>query len=111
MIDTLSAGPELTLVIGKLEEYIASNTPYEEICKRITEYLKTTGLVFMLKSLKNFANNGRVSPLVAKLVGIAGVCIVGKASDVGTLEPMHKCRGERRSLETILAHLEREGLR
>ena len=111
VIDTLSAGPELTLVIGKLEEYIASNTPYEEICEGITGYLKTTGLVFMLKSLKNFANNGRVSPLVAKLVGIAGVCIVGKASDVGTLEPVHKCRGERRSLEMIVAHLEREGLR
>jgi len=59
--------------------------------------------------LKNFANNGRVSPLVAKLVGISGICIVGKASDEGTLEPTHKCRGERRSLETIVSDLEAEG--
>lgn len=63
----------------------------------------------MLKSLKNFANNGRVSPLVAKIVGIAGICIVGKASGEGTLEPMHKCRGERRSLEKIVEHLKSEG--
>ena len=63
----------------------------------------------MLKSLKNFANNGRVSPIVAKFVGIAGICIVGKASSEGTLEPMHKCHGERRSLETLVEDLEAEG--
>lgn len=109
VIDTLSAGPELTLVIEKLEEYIEKNMPYEEICDKITAYLKKTGLVFMLKSLKNFANNGRVSPLVARIVGIAGICIVGRASDEGTLEPMHKCRGEKRSLEVLINELEAEG--
>ena len=50
------------------------------------------GLIFVLQSLKNFANNGRVSPAVAKIAGIMGICIIGKASDVGTLEPIHKCR-------------------
>ena len=111
VIDTLSAGAEISLIIEKLEELIESHMPYEEICDKITAYLQKTGLVFMLKSLKNFANNGRVSPIVAKLVGIAGICIVGKASDEGTLEPMHKCRGERRSLETLVRDLEAEGFR
>ncbi|MBQ8407368.1 MAG: DegV family protein [Clostridia bacterium] len=111
VIDTLSAGPELTLIIEKLEECIASGKTYEEICDIITDYLKRTGLVFMLKSLKTFANNGRVSPIVAKLVGIAGICIVGKASSEGTLEPKHKCRGEKNSLETLVSDLEAEGFR
>ena len=77
----------------------------------MTAYMKKTGLVFMLRSLKTFANNGRVSPIVAKLVGIAGICIVGKASDEGTLEPMHKPRGERRALETLVGSLETEGFK
>ena len=111
VIDSLSAGPELTLMIEKLAECIAAGMPFEEICDTATKYLQKTGLVFMLKSLKTFANNGRVSPLVAKLVGIAGICIVGKASAEGTLEPMHKCRGERRSLETLVTSLEAEGYR
>ena len=111
VIDTLSAGPEITLVIEKLEECIRENMPYETICEKVTSYLKKTGLVFMLKSLKTFANNGRVSPVVAKIVGIAGICIVGKASNEGTLEPMHKCRGEKRSLEAIVSHLESEGVK
>lgn len=111
VLDTLSAGPEMTLVVEKLEEYVGTDMSYEEICDRITQYLHRTGLIFMLKSLKTFANNGRVSPVVAKLVGIAGLCIVGRASDEGTLQPMHKCRGERRSLETLAAELRALGYR
>ena len=97
--------------VPSLRLCIAAGMPFEEICDTATKYLQKTGLVFMLKSLKTFANNGRVSPLVAKLVGIAGICIVGKASAEGTLEPMHKCRGERRSLETLVTSLEAEGYR
>lgn len=69
VLDSLSAGPEITLVVRKLAEYVREGMTYEEICGRITEYHKHTGLVFMLKSLKKFANNGRVSPIVAKIVG------------------------------------------
>ena len=111
VLDTLSAGPEITLAIEKIEECVAKNMPFEDIGRHVTDYMKKTGLIFMLKSLKNFANNGRVSPVVAKLVGLAGICIVGKASEQGTLEPIHKCRGEQRALETLVANLETEGFR
>lgn len=110
VLDTLSAGPEITLVVKKLAEYAKEGMEYESVCERITGYLKKTGLVFMLKSLNNFAANGRVSPLVAKIAGFAGICIVGKASDEGTLEPSHKCRGEQRSLDTLLDDLDKNGL-
>lgn len=111
VFDTLSAGPEITLIIEKIEECIGLGMSFDNICEYITAYMKKTGLVFMLKSLKTFANNGRVSPVVAKLVGIAGICIVGKASAEGTLEPMHKPRGERRALETLVNCLETEGFK
>ena len=105
VLDTLSTGPEMTLIMNKIATLIAEGREYDEICTAAQEYSKKCGLVFMLKSLKNFANNGRISPIVAKLIGIAGICIVGKASDEGTLAPLHKCRGERRSFDSILAEL------
>lgn len=111
VLDTLSAGPEITLIVKKLEEYLKNGMNYDTVCGHIKAYIKQTGLVFMLKSLNNFANNGRVSPLVARIAGFAGICIVGKASDEGTLEPTHKCRGEARSIETIIKDLSAMGLK
>ena len=111
VIDSLSAGPELTLLAEKLEELIVAGKSFEEICAYMPEYQKKTGLLFMLESLNNFAANGRVSPAVAKIAGVLGIRIVGKASDAGTLEPTDKCRGEEKSLKTILKHLKESGLK
>ena len=110
VIDSLSAGPELKLIVEKLQELIAQGLAYEDICHQIQDYTQKTGLLFMLESLKNFAANGRVSPAVAKITGLLGIRIVGKASDQGTLEPLDKCRGESKSLEKIIAHLKELGL-
>lgn len=111
VIDSLSAGPELQLMIEKIQELISSGNTYDEICDQISAYTQKTGLIFMLESLKNFAANGRVSPAVAKIVGLLGIRIVGKASDAGTLEPMDKCRGESKSLDKIIARLKEYGLK
>ena len=110
VIDSLSAGPELVLMIEKLEEFIGQGMTFEEICRGIEDYKQQTGLVFMLESLKNFAANGRVSPAVAKIAGVLGIRVVGKASNQGTLEPTNKCRGEAKSLNTLLTNLKHHGL-
>lgn len=110
VIDSLSAGPELVLIIEKLEEYIGQGMSFGDICREIEAYKQRTGLTFMLESLKNFAANGRVSPAVAKIAGVLGIRIVGKASDQGTLEPTNKCRGVEKSLASILSHLKSNGL-
>jgi len=109
VIDSLSAGPELKLLVEKLEELILSGKEYTEICKEITEYQKHTKLLFMLESLTNLANNGRVSKATAKIAGILGIRVVGKASDQGTLETLEKARGEKKGLNSILQNLKALG--
>lgn len=111
VIDSLSAGPELRLIAEKIAEMVTAGFEFEEICEKIEEYRQHTGLVFMLESLKNLANNGRVSPLVAKAAGLLGLRLVGKASEQGTLEPLEKCRGERKALATIRRILQELGVR
>ena len=109
VIDSLSAGPELRLIIEKLSEFIKAGKAFEIISKEIEEYKKNTGLLFMLESMKNLANNGRVNPLVAKAVGLLGIRVVGKASDKGTLEQLDKCRGENKALQSIVSHMKKAG--
>ena len=105
VIDSLSAGPELKLLIEKIRELILAGKEYEEICTSIKQYMEHTGLIFSLESVRNLANNGRVSHLVAGAVGILGIRILGRASAEGTLEQMYKCRGEKKALPTLLKML------
>jgi len=106
VLDSLSAGPELELIIEKLRELILSGTrTFEQIETEIRAYMKSTHLAFMLKSLTNLARNGRVSPVVAKAASVLNIHLVGRASDEGTLEPLHKCRGEKRALSAIVEEM------
>ena len=111
VIDSLSAGPELMLIVEKLRDYILEGLTFEEICVKIKAYQETTSLVFVLESLKNFAANGRVSPAVAKIAGVLGIRIVGEASPQGTLAPVSKCRGEAKSLTAMLNYMKENHLK
>ena len=109
VIDSLSAGPELVLIIEKLQELILSGCTYEDICLQIEQYKQKTGLLFALASLQNFAANGRVPMAVAKLAGVLGIRVVGKASPQGTLQPLDKARGETKSLKKLMEYLTADG--
>lgn len=109
VIDSLSAGPELKLLASKVIEMVKSSALYEDICQKVTEYQEKTHLIFCLESLKNLANNGRVSPVVAKIAGVLGIRAVGKASDVGTLEMLDKVRGEKSAVAKIFERMQELG--
>lgn len=109
VFDSLSAGPELKLIVEKIQELLEKGKEFEEICKQVLEYMKTTFLVFSLKSLTNLANNGRVSPAVAKIAGILGIQVVGIASEVGTLEQKEKARGEKKAILTVWKQIKELG--
>ncbi|MBQ3527006.1 MAG: DegV family protein [Clostridia bacterium] len=101
VIDTLSAGPELALLVKKLEELIAENLSFDEIKERICEYKNTTHLLFCLESMRNLANNGRISHATAKMAGLLGIRAIGKASLEGTLEMVSKVRGADKAVGEI----------
>ncbi|MEE1086301.1 MAG: DegV family protein [Schaedlerella sp.] len=108
ILDSLSTGPEMVLILEKYRELIAEGKGFEEVCQNIKEYHKYTNLLFSLESVDNLAKNGRVSTIVAKAVGILGIRIVGRA-EKGQLEPMHKCRGEKKALMQLIASMKELG--
>lgn len=109
VIDSLSAGPEIGLIIYKLRDMILERKDFDTISYEIMEYKKKTMLSFSLANLTNLANNGRVNPAIAKIVGFVGIRLVGRASVEGTLEPTDKSRGEKRALTTILNNMKKFG--
>lgn len=109
VIDSLSAGPELGLILNKLARWIGEGREFEQMVADIAEYMTHTHLSFSLESLTNLARNGRVNPAVAKIAGVLGIRVVGVASDVGTLEPLHKIRGEKKALEALYQDMKDRG--
>lgn len=104
VLDSYSAGPEMKLLVEKLNDLILEGKDYESICREITEYKKNhTSLVFCLESLKNLANNGRVSPAVAAITNILGIRMIGNVSKEGQLHPVYKSRGEKKALASIFS--------
>ena len=108
-LDSLSAGPELALIAEKLRELLLAGKTFEETENAIRAYMTKTRLVFSLESLNNLARNGRVNPAVARLAGVLGIRVVGVASAVGTLEQLHKPRGEKKALAGIFSNMKRLG--
>lgn len=111
VIDSLSAGPELGLILERIRSRILEGWEYERIVEDVRAYQGHTHLAFSLESLTNFARNGRVDPAVAKIAGVLGIRVVGVASEAGTLEPLHKCRGEKKALTAIFTEMKARGYR
>ena len=108
-LDSLSTGPEMVLIAEKIRELAAEGLDIDAIETKVREYMQKTHLLFSLESMDNLAKNGRVSKVAAKAAGILGIRVVGKASDVGTLQQLHKCRGEKKALQTMLEEMEAHG--
>lgn len=109
VFDSLSTGPEMRLLIEKLKEMIEENLTFEEIVEKGQDYLNHTRLFFALKSLHNFAMNGRVSKAVASAIGVLNISIFATASEEGTIQQISKCRGEKKVVKSMIEHLENAG--
>ena len=100
---------KMKVLVEKLEELIGQGKDFDAISKEIAAYQEKTGLMFSLESLKNLANNGRVSTVVAKAAGLLGIRVVGQASARGDLEMLDKCRGQKRALSAIVGRMKEFG--
>lgn len=103
VVDSLTAGPEMALMAERVREQALAGKDLEEIEADLKGY--KTELLFALESLRNFANNGRVSKAAAAAAGLLGIRAIGRASDVGTLELLSKTRGEAKTLDGVMGYL------
>ena len=60
--------------------------------------------------MTNLANNGRVSPAVAKIAGLLKIWVYGWAEE-GEIKLLGKARGEKKTLAALLRTLEEKGYR
>ena len=111
IIDSLSVGPEMQLLIEKIRDCVLAGCDFAQTCAAAAAYRQKTRLLFLLESMKNLANNGRIKHIAAKAAGLLGIRAIGRASDHGTLEMLDKARGEKRALRAMAEQMFRLGHR
>jgi DegV family protein with EDD domain len=104
VIDSLSAGPELTMIVRRLYELLDSPMSFEEIVDELNAFADRTQTVFALTSFDNLVKNGRVSRLAGFVAGKLGMCGIGIAND-GRIDVRAKVRGTQRALKVVIDNL------
>ena len=109
VIDSLSAGGEVDLIITKLNELIKEGLSFNEIVEAITHYQEKTKLLFVLAKVDNLVKNGRLNKLIGAVVGLLNIRMVGEASKTGTLELLQKARGAKKALTAAVDEVLKAG--
>lgn len=105
VVDSRSAGPELTIVLHGIEKMIQGDIRFVDLEEEIAEFRMHTHLLFILQSLHNLSLNGRVSPAVAKIAGLLKINLIGTANKDGKLEPLTKARGMKKAIRELLKYM------
>lgn len=105
VVDSRSAGPELTIVLHGIEKMIQGDIRFVDLEEVIAKFRKRTHLLFILQSLHNLSLNGRVSPVAGKVAGLLKINLIGTASKEGKLEPLTKARGMKKAMRELLKYM------
>ena len=109
IIDSLSTGPEMMMIVDKINELAAQGLDYETIKEQVMEYANHNHTLFCLQSMNNLARNGRVHPAVAKIAGMLSIRVVGDVEG-GEITPVHKPRGDKKAIQTLVEMMGERGL-
>ncbi|HFI0038152.1 TPA: DegV family protein [Streptococcus suis] len=109
LIDSLSAGGEMDLIVDEINRLIATGLEFEELVQAITTYQENSKLLFVLAKVDNLVKNGRLSKLVGTVVGLLNIRMVGEASSEGKLELLQKARGHKKSVVAAFEEMKKAG--
>ena len=108
IIDSLSTGPEMMMIVDKIRACEAEGLDYETTKARVLEYANHNHTLFCLESMMNLARNGRVPMAVAKIAGMLGIRVVGDV-EKGEITPVHKPRGAKKATQTLVQMIKERG--
>ena len=100
VVDSLSAGPEIALLIERALYELRSHADFDKVCEALNTYQAQTHLLFALESMHNLAQNGRVSKLAATMASVLGIRLRCLESAVGFVKRGSLCWAKWWSLAT-----------
>ena len=109
VLDSLSTGGEMALAIWKANDLVAEGLSLGEVVRQWEIWFQGRQVLFALASFDNLVKNGRLSRLAGFMAGVMSMRAVGRGSEDGKLEMLHKTRGETRMLALLLEEMDHRG--
>lgn len=112
LIDSLSAGPALLLLVRGLCELIETNADFDWVVRQSARLIETTHTIFALSSFDNLIKNGRIGKIkgiFVRLLKTLGFLGIGTASGAGAIEVKGVARGRRKAVGAILGDMQSRG--
>lgn len=103
VVDSESASAGHTHIVYELYEYIEAGLEFDEICKKIDEFVIENHTYFVLESLDNLVKNGRIRKTAGLVVNALSIKPIMKG-ERGDIELHQINRGFKRSLKKLAKH-------
>ena len=108
IIDSLSAGPEMMMIVDMIRKCEAAGDDFETTKAKVLDYSNHNHTLFCLESMNNLARNGRVPVAVAKIAGLIGMRVVGDVKG-GEITPVQKPRGAKKATQALVDMIKERG--
>ena len=108
IIDSLSTGPEMMMIVEKIRQCEAAGDDFETTRDKVLDYANHNHTLFCLESMMNLARNGRVPMAVAKIAGMLGIRVAGDVEG-GEITPVHKPRGAKKATQALVEMMKERG--
>lgn len=109
ILDSLSTGPEMVLILRKVCELIGAGKTFSEVVKETQHFMKLSRCSFALSSFDNLVKNGRMNRVIGFIANHLSLIGIGIASEKGTIEIKGIARGRRKAIEIIINDMKQRG--
>lgn len=100
--DSESAAAGETLIALKLRSMIDNGLPFDEICSKITAFIRTMATRFVLEDLGNLVKNGRISKVAGLMGSMLSLRPIMGDDGHGEIALVQKVRGTQNAMRRLV---------
>ena len=109
VIDSLSTGPEMKLIVDKIIEMKKQGMTFAQVSEAITAYVKEVRMFLLLRSASHLLDNGRIHKLDRNVLDVLRYHVLAFFTNEGKIEVLKKLRGEKKTISGSIREMERLG--
>ena len=105
VFDSRSASIGETLIGMKIQECEEAGCTFEQVVKKVEDYIAGMNTFFVLETLETLRKNGRLSNLKAMLATALNIKPVMGSTEIGTIQQLGQARGMNKALEAMVSKM------